>query len=152
MRLRQRWIELQRALRVCARAGRDLSVAEAPVEEREVDVRKAGIRRREAGVARHRLFEIAHGFAQVPLAAPIREVAPAQVKIESRWVCRAPLGKGTHPLYEWLKSQKGGLAGSRIKWNFTKFLVGKDGQPVKRYGSATTPKAIAGDIKQELNK
>ena len=45
-------------------------------------------------------------------------------------------GAGTHPLYQWLKSSAPGLLGTEgIKWNFTKFLVGKDGKVVKRYGS-----------------
>ena len=43
-------------------------------------------------------------------------------------------GAGTHPLYQWLKSSAPGLLGTEgIKWNFTKFLVGKDGKVVKRY-------------------
>ncbi|AKU14692.1 glutathione peroxidase [Luteipulveratus mongoliensis] len=59
-------------------------------------------------------------------------------------------GQNTHPLYAWLKDQKGGAVGSRIKWNFTKFLVGKDGQVIKRYGSTTKPEKIADDIKAAL--
>ena len=39
-------------------------------------------------------------------------------------------GDDAHPLFDWLKDSKGGLLGDRIKWNFTKFLVGKDGQPI----------------------
>lgn len=48
-------------------------------------------------------------------------------------------GKNTHPVYEYLKSKQGGVLGSSIKWNFTKFLVDKEGQPIKRYGSTTKP-------------
>ena len=59
-------------------------------------------------------------------------------------------GDGAHPLYSWLRSEKGGVLGDRIKWNFTKFLVGRDGQVVKRYGSTTKPEKIAGDIEKLL--
>ncbi|MET3961385.1 glutathione peroxidase [Marmoricola sp. OAE513] len=62
-------------------------------------------------------------------------------------------GDDAHPLYTWLKSEKGGVLGSKkIKWNFTKFLIGRDGKVVKRYGSSTKPEAIAGDIEKELAK
>ncbi len=60
-------------------------------------------------------------------------------------------GAGTHPLYKWLKSEAPGLLGSEgIKWNFTKFLVGRDGQVVKRYGSMDKPEDIAKDIEKLL--
>ncbi|CAN5811046.1 glutathione peroxidase [soil metagenome] len=59
-------------------------------------------------------------------------------------------GDNTHPLFEWLKEEKGGALGSKIKWNFTKFLVGKDGTPIKRYASTTKPEKIAGDIEAAL--
>lgn len=59
-------------------------------------------------------------------------------------------GDGAHPLYQWLRSQKGGLLGSKIKWNFTKFLVGKDGQVIDRYAPTTTPAKIAGEIEKAL--
>jgi glutathione peroxidase len=62
-------------------------------------------------------------------------------------------GDDAHPLYQWLKSEKGGVLGSqKIKWNFTKFLVGRDGNVIKRYGSTTKPEDIAGDIEKELAK
>ena len=62
-------------------------------------------------------------------------------------------GADAHPLYQWLKSEKGGILGSqKIKWNFTKFLVGRDGNVVKRYGSTTKPEDIAGDIEAQLAK
>jgi len=52
-------------------------------------------------------------------------------------------GAGAHPLYKWIKGQKPGLAGTRsIKWNFTKFLVGRDGKVVARFGPQETPEAI----------
>ena len=59
-------------------------------------------------------------------------------------------GDDAHPVFDWLKSEKGGLLGSKIKWNFTKFLVGRDGQVVKRYGSTTKPADIAKDIEKAL--
>ena len=59
-------------------------------------------------------------------------------------------GDDAHPLYRWLRSEKSGFAGSKIKWNFTKFLVAPDGTVVKRYGSTTKPEKIAGDIEKLL--
>jgi glutathione peroxidase len=59
-------------------------------------------------------------------------------------------GGGAHPLYRWLRSEKGGVLGDRVKWNFTKFLVDRDGTPVKRYGSTTKPEALAADIEKLL--
>ena len=59
-------------------------------------------------------------------------------------------GKDAHPLYRWLKSEKSGVLGGAIKWNFTKFLVNADGQVVKRYGSTTGPQDIAADIEELL--
>ncbi len=61
-------------------------------------------------------------------------------------------GDNAHPLYKWLKEEKGGLGPSKIKWNFTKFLIGRNGLVVKRYGSTTKPESIAGDIEKELSK
>jgi glutathione peroxidase len=62
-------------------------------------------------------------------------------------------GPGTHPVYAYLKSAEPGLLGSEgIKWNFTKFLVGKDGKVFKRYAPTTKPEAIEGDIEAELAK
>lgn len=61
-------------------------------------------------------------------------------------------GESAHPLYRWLRSQKSGLLGDRIKWNFTKFLVAPDGTVVKRYGSTTKPEKIASDVEKVLPK
>ena len=55
-------------------------------------------------------------------------------------------GKNTHPVFAWLKSKTGGLLGSGIKWNFTKFLVSPDGT-VKRYAPATKPDEVAKDAR-----
>lgn len=59
-------------------------------------------------------------------------------------------GDNAHPLFTWLRSAKKGLLGSRIKWNFTKFLVDKNGSVLKRYGSTTKPDKIAADIEKAL--
>jgi glutathione peroxidase len=55
-------------------------------------------------------------------------------------------GENAAPLYQYLKSEKGGIGGKNIKWNFTKFLIGKDGEVLKRYASAHTPEDIRDDI------
>jgi len=60
-------------------------------------------------------------------------------------------GSDTHPLYSYLKKQAPGLFNSQaIKWNFTKFLVDKDGEVVKRYATRTKPEAIEADIAKLL--
>ena len=60
-------------------------------------------------------------------------------------------GDRAHPLYKWLQTQKAGLLGTEsIKWNFTKFLINRNGQVVKRYGSAEEPAALVPDIEAAL--
>ncbi|SDT12460.1 glutathione peroxidase [Nocardioides scoriae] len=59
-------------------------------------------------------------------------------------------GDAAHPVFKWLREEKKGLLGEKIKWNFTKFLVGRDGQVLKRYGSTTKPEKIASDIEKAL--
>jgi glutathione peroxidase len=60
-------------------------------------------------------------------------------------------GGNAHPLWKWLKSEKSGLLGLEgIKWNFTKFLVGRDGQVIKRYAPTDKPESIAKDIEKAL--
>jgi glutathione peroxidase len=60
-------------------------------------------------------------------------------------------GPETHPLYAYLKKEEKGILGTEaIKWNFTKFLVGKDGQVIKRYAPNTTPKDLAKDVAAAL--
>ncbi len=62
-------------------------------------------------------------------------------------------GAGAHPLFEFLKSEAPGLLGSKkIKWNFTKFLIGRDGRPVARYAPQTKPEDLADDIRESLNR
>ena len=58
---------------------------------------------------------------------------------------------GAHPLFQWLKAQAPGLLGTQaIKWNFTKFLVGRDGQVIRRYAPQTAPHELAADIEAAL--
>ena len=60
-------------------------------------------------------------------------------------------GAAAHPLYQWLGAEAPGLLGTKaIKWNFTKFLVGKDGQVLKRYAPTDTPASLAKDIEAAL--
>lgn len=60
-------------------------------------------------------------------------------------------GPNTHPLYQFLKSEAKGLLGSeKIKWNFTKFLVNREGRVVHRYPPTAKPEAIRGDIERLL--
>ncbi|SDD30196.1 glutathione peroxidase [Auraticoccus monumenti] len=59
-------------------------------------------------------------------------------------------GSAAHPLWSWLREEKGGILGDAIKWNFTKFLVGRDGHVVKRYAPQTEPKSLSEDIEQAL--
>ncbi|OVA20066.1 Glutathione peroxidase [Macleaya cordata] len=59
-------------------------------------------------------------------------------------------GPSTAPIYKFLKASKSGCLGSRIKWNFTKFLVDKRGHVIRRYGTTTPPAAIEKDIQKAL--
>ncbi|WP_322517848.1 glutathione peroxidase [Rhodopseudomonas palustris] len=59
-------------------------------------------------------------------------------------------GAQAHPLYAFLKDEKGGLLGSAIKWNFTKFLVDRSGHVISRHAPTTTPESLAKDIETLL--
>lgn len=60
-------------------------------------------------------------------------------------------GPAAHPLYQWLSAQAPGLLGSKaLKWNFTKFLVGKDGEVIRRYAPLDKPAGLAKDIEAAL--
>ena len=60
-------------------------------------------------------------------------------------------GPGADPLFQWLRTEAPGLLGSKlIKWNFTKFLVGKDGAVIRRYAPQDAPSALKGDIEKAL--
>ena len=62
-------------------------------------------------------------------------------------------GEDASPLYKWLKSSQPGLLGTEaIKWNFTKFLIGRDGQVIKRYGPMQSPESLVADIEAALNE
>ena len=59
-------------------------------------------------------------------------------------------GKNEHPLYTYLKAQKKGVLGSNIKWNFTKFLIDREGNVVERFAPTTTPESLDEKIKELL--
>ena len=69
---------------------------------------------------------------------------PMMAKVEAN-------GGDAHPLWQWLKKEKKGLLGTEgIKWNFTKFLVGRDGQVLDRYAPTDTPEKLRADIEKAL--
>ena len=59
-------------------------------------------------------------------------------------------GENEDPLYTFLKKEEGGILGGKIKWNFTKFLIDRDGNVVKRFAPATKPEKIEKDIESLL--
>ena len=59
-------------------------------------------------------------------------------------------GANESPLYTWLKSQKGGVLGSNIKWNFTKFLIDREGNVLERFAPTVTPEKLAEKVKEAL--
>ena len=59
-------------------------------------------------------------------------------------------GEGTHPLFRWLKKERPGVLGGAIKWNFTKFLLGRDGEVLDRFAPTTTPDKLAPDVEAAL--
>lgn len=59
-------------------------------------------------------------------------------------------GEGADPLYKWLKGKKSGILGSAIKWNFTKFLINKNGEVVRRFSPITKPQSLEKYIEKEL--
>ena len=60
-------------------------------------------------------------------------------------------GDNAHPLWRWLTAEAPGLLGSKvIKWNFTKFLIGKDGKVLKRYAPTDTPESLRADVEAAL--
>jgi len=62
-------------------------------------------------------------------------------------------GAKAEPVYEWMKAEKPGVMGlKRIKWNFEKFLIGRDGKVVARYGSMTKPEGLEAEIVKEIKK
>ncbi len=62
-------------------------------------------------------------------------------------------GAKTEPLYEWMKKEKPGIMGYKsIKWNFEKFLIGKDGQVKQRWASTSKPEGLKAAIEEELKR
>lgn len=61
-------------------------------------------------------------------------------------------GAAAHPIFRYLKDELPGVLGGRIKWNFTKFLVGRDGKPLKRFAPMTTPEKMEGAIVAALGR
>jgi len=59
-------------------------------------------------------------------------------------------GGDAHPLFKWMRSEKKGALGTKIRWNFTKFLIDADGNVVKRYSTRTVPADIKADIEKLL--
>jgi len=59
-------------------------------------------------------------------------------------------GAHTHPLWAFLKQEKGGMLGSAIKWNFTKFLVGRDGEVAGRFAPTSTPESMTSEVEKLL--
>jgi len=60
-------------------------------------------------------------------------------------------GEQAHPLWQWITGEAPGLLGSKaIKWNFTKFLIGKDGRVIKRYAPTDAPESLRGDVEAAL--
>jgi glutathione peroxidase len=81
----------------------------------------------------------------------IQEVACTMFKAEFPIFDKIEVnGKNAAPIYKFLKSQKGGIFGDGIKWNFTKFLVNKEGKVVERYAPTTSPLKIEKDIQNLL--
>lgn len=60
-------------------------------------------------------------------------------------------GKEASPLYQWLKEETSGPLGSRIEWNFAKFLINRQGQVIHRFSSKTNPQAIEASLKEVLS-
>lgn len=87
--------------------------------------------------------ELAAGIASLALVT-----APVAGLLSSLVVC--DLLPAADPFWQFLRQQKGGLLNSDVKWNFTKFTVGRDGQVAKRYGSTTSPADMEADIQALL--
>jgi len=59
-------------------------------------------------------------------------------------------GPRAHPLFDWLTAQLPGIFGRKVKWNFTKFLIGRNGKPLRRFAPITKPEKLDGDIRKAL--
>ncbi|MBO9874153.1 MULTISPECIES: glutathione peroxidase [Xanthomonas] len=85
-------------------------------------------------------------------AAEIRQFCSLSYDVDFPMFAKVQVnGDGAHPLWRWLKQQKSGLLGiAAIKWNFSKFLVGRDGQVLARYAPTDKPEALADEIERAL--
>jgi glutathione peroxidase len=91
--------------------------------------------------------------AQDPGSAPeIASFCQRNYGVDFRMMAKVAVnGSDAHPLFAWLRKEAPGLLGSTaIKWNFTKFLVGRDGQVIKRYAPATRPEELRNAIEAAL--
>lgn len=61
-------------------------------------------------------------------------------------------GENAHPVFRWLRERFGGFGKKRVKWNFTKFLIDREGKPVKRYAPTVRPEAIEKTIAELLDR
>lgn len=85
----------------------------------------------------------------------MRRRSASSARSTMRWIFRCSKNRGqrngAHPLWQWLKHERRGVLGSEaIKWNFTKFLIGRDGRVLERYAPTTKPEALAADIERAL--
>ena len=95
-----------------------------------------------AGRFRRRRLLTAPGLTTRPITDRLKECLFERIEVN---------GEGTHPLYAWLKASAPGLLGSEaIKWNFTKFLLDRNGRVVERFASTTEPAEIAPAIARLL--
>ncbi len=84
--------------------------------------------------------------------AEIRDFCSLTYEVDFPMFAKVEVNGGdAHPLWKWLKDEKSGLLGiGAIKWNFTKFLVGRDGRVLKRYAPTDTPESLVKDIEAAL--
>ncbi|ALM82561.1 glutathione peroxidase [Bordetella sp. N] len=82
--------------------------------------------------------------------AEIRDFCTLKYQVDFPMFAKVEVnGDKAHPLYQWLKQEKPGLLGTQgIKWNFTKFLVGRDGQVIRRYAPTDKPESLAGAVQR----
>jgi len=83
----------------------------------------------------------------------IKEFACSRYKVTFDMAKKVDVnGSGAHPLWEFMKQQQGGTIINAIKWNFTKFLIDKQGRVVNRYGPTTNPKEFEADVQKLLEQ
>jgi len=81
--------------------------------------------------------------------AEIKQFAQGNYKVTFDMFSKIDVnGDKTHPLWKYLKQKKGGTLGNFIKWNFSKFIINKDGQPVERYAPNVEPFAMKKDLEK----